>query len=147
MKLDEILSKAGKYKARKRLGRGTGSGQGKTAGRGTKGMYSRSGAKHRIGYEGGQTPIISRIPKRGFSNAQFRKTYQVVNVCDLEKFEVDAKIDAAALFEAGLISDKAGLVKILGNGELTKKVHVVAGKFSATASEKITKAGGTTQQA
>ena len=147
MKLDDILSEAGKYKAKKRIGRGTGSGKGKTAGRGSKGMYSRSGAKHRIGYEGGQTPIINRIPKRGFSNANFKTSYQVVNVQDLEKFDADSKVDIANLLQAGLISDEKGLVKILGTGELSKKLHVVAHKFSATASEKIAKAGGTTEQA
>jgi len=147
MKLDEILSKAGKYKSRKRLGRGLGSGQGKTAGRGTKGFGSRSGAKLRLGYEGGQTPLHSRAPQRGFTNAPFRKDYQIVNLASLEeKFDSGVRIDPAALAAAGLIDDPAGLVKILGNGTLSKKLAVAASKFSASAEEKIKQAGGTVEQ-
>ncbi len=146
MKIDEILHKAGKYKVRRRVGRGTGSGQGKTAGRGTKGFYSRSGAARRVGYEGGQTPIIARIPKRGFSNFKFHKEYQVVNVADLEIIDADTRVDGAVLKTLGLIRDADGLIKVLGTGELTKKLTVVATKFSAAAAEKIAKAGGTTEQ-
>ena len=147
MKLDEILTKAGHYKPRKRLGRGLGSGQGKTAGRGTKGFYSRSGAARRMGYEGGQTPIYARVPKRGFSNAGFRKDYQVVNVADLSTFADGDRVDAAALKKAGLISSVTAPVKILGDGEFTKKLTVVANKFSAVASQKIVQAGGNVEQA
>ena len=146
MKMDEILSSAGKYKNRKRVGRGTGSGQGKTAGRGTKGFYSRSGAARRVGYEGGQTPIIARSPKRGFSNFKFHKEYQVVNLADLEKLDADTRVDGALLKQMGLIRDDKGPLKILGTGELTKKLTVVATKFSASAAEKIAKAGGTIEQ-
>ena len=146
MRLDEILHSAGKYKLRRRVGRGTGSGQGKTAGRGTKGFYSRSGAARRLGYEGGQTPIAFRIPKRGFSNANFEVVYQVVNVADLETFEAGARVDAAALHQIGLIAKAAEPVKILGTGALTKKLTVVANKFSASAAEKIAEAGGTIEQ-
>ena len=146
MRLDEILSTAGKHKRRLRVGRGTGSGQGKTAGRGTKGMGARAGARIRFNYEGGQNPVLARIPKRGFNNFNFRVEYQVVNVGDLERFDAGTKIDAAALSKAKLISDPCKPVKILADGDLTKKLTVVAQKFSAAAALKITNAGGETQQ-
>jgi large subunit ribosomal protein L15 len=145
MKLDEILHKAGRYKATKRLGRGKGSGQGKTSGRGHKGMGARAGARKRLGYEGGQNPVLARIPKRGFTNAPFRKEYQIINVVDLECFDAGSAVDAAALLEAGLIDDDTKLVKVLGNGDLKRKLTVTADRFSASAREKITKAGGTAQ--
>lgn len=146
MKLDEILSTAGSHKARKCLGRGNGSRRGKTCGRGHKGCGARSGNHRRLGYEGGQNPTLGRIPKRGFSNVRFRREYQVVNVGSLECFEDAARVDAKALAGARLIGDLKKPVKILGNGELTKKLDVVASKFSAVAAEKITKAGGSTEQ-
>ncbi len=146
MKLDEILSKAGKYKARKRIGRGTGSGQGKTSGRGHKGYGSRAGAKKRVGFEGGQNPALSRIPKRGFSNADFKTEYHIVNVESLDKFDDGARVDAEALVSVKLISDTNKPVKVLGRGEIAKKLTVVAAKFSATAAEKISQAGGTVEQ-
>ncbi|MBI5723436.1 MAG: 50S ribosomal protein L15 [Planctomycetes bacterium] len=143
MKLDEILQKAGKYRPRKRLGRGIGSGQGKTAGRGTKGAGSRSGWKQRIGHEGGQTPFYARFPKRGFSNFRFTKEYQIVNVSDLEeKFSDGAVIDAKALHEAKLIRDAGSPVKILGDGALSKKLTVKADRFTISAAKKIADAGG-----
>jgi large subunit ribosomal protein L15 len=145
MKLDEILHAAGRHKRRNRIGRGTGSGQGKTAGRGTKGYYSRSGAVHRLGYEGGQTPIFARMPKRGFSNAQFKAEYQIVNVSDLEQFPEGTRVDAAALHEADLIDHVGKPVKILGTGELKRKLTVAAQKFSASAAKKIADAGGTAE--
>ena len=145
MKLDEILSAAGRHKRRTRYGRGTGS-KGKTSGRGTKGLGARAGSGHRPGYEGGQNPQLKRIPKRGFSNAPFRKEYQVVNVLSLDRFDDGARVDAAVLAKAGIIGDPKADVKILGNGELTKKLTVVAAKFSASAAEKITKAGGAVEQ-
>jgi large subunit ribosomal protein L15 len=147
MNLDEILYGAGKYRARKRVGRGTGSGRGKTSGRGTKGMGARAGAGRRLGYEGGQNPILARIPKRGFSNAKFRKEFQVVNVSALDRFEDGTRVDAQALLQAGLIDNASAAVKILGNGELKKKLTVVAAKFSASAQQKITQAGGAAQHA
>ncbi len=146
MKLDEILTKAGKYKARKRLGRGLGSDHGKTSGRGHKGYGSRAGSGRRLGYEGGQSPVLSKIPKRGFSNVNFRKEFQIVNVAALEKFDEGARIDAAALAEARLINDPRKPVKVLAMGELKKKLTVVASKFSTAAAEKITKAGGTVEE-
>jgi large subunit ribosomal protein L15 len=148
MRLNEILQAAGKYPNRKRVGRGTGSGHGKTSGRGTKGRGARTGKTTRYGYEGGSNPIIARSPKRGFNNFNFRVEYQVVNVSDLnEKFEPGSTVDAAALSKARLIPDVAKPIKILGGGELSKNLTVVATKFSTSAAEKISKAGGTVQQA
>ena len=146
MKLDEVLSTAGKNKRRKRVGRGVGSGRGKTSGRGHKGYGARSGSGSLLGFEGGQNPMLSRIPKRGFSNGRFRRDYQTVNVALLERFENGARVDGRALEAARLIQDAAKPVKILGNGELKKKLTVVASKFSASAAEKITKAGGSVEQ-
>lgn len=146
MKLDEILSIAGKNKRRRRVGRGVGSGRGKTSGRGHKGYRARSGRTRLLGFEGGQNPMLARIPKRGFSNALFRKDYQIVNVALLERFEDGARVDGQALQAARMIQDAAKPVKVLGNGELKKKLTVVASKFSASAAEKITKAGGSVEQ-
>ena len=146
MKLEEILTRAGKHKGRKRIGRGCGSGQGKTSGRGHRGYGARAGSGKLLGFEGGQNPAMARIPKRGFSNAVFRKEYQVVNVAALEKFDDKTKVDAAALAAARLIDDPGKPVKILGGGKLTKALTVTATRFSATAAEKIAKAGGSTAQ-
>ena len=146
MKLDDILSAAGKYKARTRVGRGQGSGHGKTSGRGTKGYHSRPGSNRDLGFEGGQNPMLKRIPKRGFNNENFRVEYEVVNLaCLQEKFDDGARVDVATLFKARLISGPAALVKILGTGELTKKLTVAAKKFSKSAAEKIAKAGGSVE--
>ena len=145
MKLDEILKAGGRNKRSKRVGRGTGSGMGKTSGRGHKGMGARAGSGKRLGYEGGQNPILARIPKRGFSNVQFRKPRQIVNVACLEAFEDGAHVDAEAMSKARLIDDASIPVKVLGNGELTKKLTVVASAFSAKATEKIQQAGGSCQ--
>jgi len=145
MKLDEILQAAGRHKRRRRVGRGTGSGRGKTCGRGHKGYGSRSGAKALLGFEGGQNPALARIPKRGFSNAQFRRRWQVVNVSALDRFEAGVRVDPPALAQARLIDDAAGPVKILGNGQLDKALTVVAGAVSAAAREKIEAAGGTVE--
>jgi large subunit ribosomal protein L15 len=142
MNLDEVLRKAGPYKARTRLGRGIGSGHGKTSGRGTKGMRARAGSHFRLAYEGGQNPVLARIPKRGFTNALFRKEFQVVNVGSLERFDSGSRVDAAMLEAARLIQDAAKPVKVLGKGELSKKLTVVAAGFSASARDKIAKAGG-----
>ena len=145
MKLGEILKEAGRDKRRKRVGRGNGSGHGKTCCRGHKGCGQRSGARKRMGYEGGQNPAIARLPKRGFSNVNFSKDYQILNVSDLDGFDDDARVDGKVLQEAGLVDDAAKLIKILGNGELKTKLTVVASKFSATAAEKIAQAGGTVE--
>ncbi|MFP4353701.1 MAG: 50S ribosomal protein L15 [Phycisphaerae bacterium] len=146
MKLDEILKKAGKYKSRKRVGRGSGSGMGKTSTRGHKGYGQRAGAKKNLGFEGGQNPAIARLPKRGFSNAAFKTTFQVVNVDDLQaRFEDGDTVNPEALAKAGLIGDADKPVKILGDGELSKKLTVTADKCSASAAKKIQEAGGTVQ--
>ncbi len=141
MKLHELSPAFGSKKAAKRIGRGAGSGTGKTAGKGHKGQNARSGGGVRPGFEGGQMPLQRRVPKRGFVNI-FRTNYATVNVSDLNKFEDGATVDAQALKEAGLIKKTLDGVKVLGNGELEKKLNVTAAKFSAAAKEKIEKAGG-----
>jgi len=146
MKLQEVLQAAGRSKRRRRSGRGSGSGRGKTCGRGHKGAGQRAGRKHRYGYEGGQNPALFRIPKRGFSNVKFRTVYQVVNVGALEAFEDGARVDVEALAQKRLIRPGGGPVKILGTGNVRKKLTVVAHAFSASAGEKIRAAGGTIQQ-
>jgi large subunit ribosomal protein L15 len=139
----EITSIAGKHKARKRVGRGTGSGHGKTCGRGHKGSLSRAGSSLRLLYEGGQMPLFRRLPKRGFSNYKFATRYEIVNVLQLERFEDGASIGLEQLSSAGLIDSCRSRVKILGNGELTKKLEVAAHKFSRAAEQKIMGCGGT----
>ena len=141
MKLFELTPAEGSTTDSKRKGRGHGSGNGKTAGRGHKGQNARSGGGVRIGFEGGQMPIYRRLPKRGFTNI-FAKQYAEVKVSDLNKFEDGAVVDANALIEAGIISKALDGVKILGNGEISKKVTVKAAKFTATAASKIEAAGG-----
>jgi len=139
----EITSVAGKKKARKRVGRGTGSGYGKTSGRGHKGSRSRSGATRVSLYEGGHMPLFRRLPKRGFSNYNFARRYEIINVSQLERFDDGATVGAEQLSSAGLIGSLKSKVKILGKGELTKKLQVTAHKFSKTAEQKIIGCGGT----
>ena len=141
MNLHELSPAAGSTHVGKRKGRGAGTGNGKTAGRGHKGQKARSGGGVRIGFEGGQMPLARRIPKRGFNNV-FATRYVTVKVSDLEKFEAGATIDAAALLEKGIISRTLDGVKVLGNGELTKAVNVKVAAYTASAKEKIEKAGG-----
>ena len=142
MKLHELQPAEGSVKDVKRIGRGHGSGQGKTAGKGHKGQKARSGGSIRPGFEGGQMPLQRRMPKRGFNNI-FADEFATVNVSELEKrFEDGAVVDAEALIACGAIKDAKDGVKILGNGELTKKLTVKAVKFTASAQEKIEKAGG-----
>ncbi len=142
MKLHELSPAFGATKEVKRIGRGHGSGHGKTAGKGHKGQWARSGGGVRPGFEGGQTALARRMPKRGFNNI-FATEYATVNVSDLEaRFESGAVIDEAALVESGLLKKTLDGVKVLGNGEITKSFTVKAAKFTATASEKIEKAGG-----
>jgi len=139
----QITSIAGKHKARRRVGRGTGTGRGKTCGRGHKGSGSRAGSTSVSLYEGGQMPLFRRLPKRGFSNYKFATRYQVVNVSQLERFDEGAAVSVEQLSNAGLILNLKSKVKILGNGELTKKLEVAAHKFSKTAEQKIIGCGGT----
>ena len=141
MKLNELSPAAGSVKEAYRKGRGHGSGNGKTAGRGHKGQKARSGGKLRIGFEGGQMPLARRIPKRGFHNI-FAKPLESVNVSALEKFEDGAVVDAKVLLDAGVLSKCTYGVKILGNGEITKKLTVKASAFSESAKAKIEAAGG-----
>ena len=140
MKLHELNAPAGARKAVTRKGRGAGSGNGKTAGY-HKGQKARSGGKIRIGFEGGQMPLARRLPKRGFNNI-FATKYVTIKVSDLEKFETGATVDAQALLDAGIISKTLDGVKVLGNGELTKAVNVKVAAYTASAKEKIEKAGG-----
>lgn len=141
MKLHELSPAAGSTKDVKRIGRGHGSGQGKTAGKGHKGQKARSGGGVRPGFEGGQTALARRIPKRGFNNI-FATKYAIVNVSDLEKFVDGTVVDTELLKASGIINKELDGVKVLGNGELTKNLTVKAAKFSAAAKEKIEKAGG-----
>jgi len=141
MKLHELQPAAGSTAAPKRLGRGVGSGLGKTSGKGHKGAKARSGGGKRPGFEGGQMPLYRRVPKRGFHNI-YRIEYATVNVGRLEIFENGTTVTAETLKEAGLISKVMDGVKILGNGELTKKLTVEAAKFSDSAKEKIEALGG-----
>ena len=144
MNLNELSPAPGSVKETKRKGRGAGTGNGKTAGRGHKGQKARSGGGVRVGFEGGQMPLARRLPKRGFNNI-FAKPLEAVNVSALEKFENGAVVDAAALLEAGVLSKCTYGVKILGNGELTKKLTVKASAFSESAKAKIEAAGGKTE--
>lgn len=141
MKLHELSPAPGSTKKAFRVGRGAGSGNGKTAGKGHKGQKARSGGGVRPGFEGGQMPLQRRIPKRGFNNI-FAKPLEAINVSDLEKFEDGAVVDAKALLDAGVLSKCRYGVKILGNGEISKKLTVKASAFSETAKEKIEAAGG-----
>ena len=142
MKLHELAPAVGSTKEVKRIGRGHGSGNGKTAGKGHKGQKARSGGSIRPGFEGGQMPLQRRMPKRGFNNI-FAKEFATVNVSELEKrFEDGAVVDAQALIESDAIKSAKDGIKILGNGELSKKLTVKAAKFTAAAQEKIEKAGG-----
>ena len=146
MKMHELRPAEGARTSAKRLGRGIGSGLGKTSGKGHKGQNARSGGGVRPGFEGGQMPLVRRIPKRGFNN-RFRKVYSIVNIKALEaKFESGEVVDAEALIITGILSkiEDAG-VKILGGGELTKALTVKANKFSASAKEAIEKAGGSVE--
>ena len=130
----------------KRIGRGPGSGHGKTAGRGHKGMWSRSGSHQKRGFEGGQMPLHRRMPKRGFTNAIFKKSFSTVNVSDLVKFEKGSKIGPQELVNAGVIRKLASNgLRVLGDGNIDRALHVVAHYFTKGAREKITKAGGTVE--
>ena len=147
MKLNELRPVEGARHAKKRVGRGVGSGMGKTATRGHKGQNARSGGGVRPAFEGGQTPLFKRLPKRGFTNVS-RKEYAVVNLGDInEKFEAGTTVDVEALKNAGLIKKEYEGVKVLGNGEIAKALTIKAAKFSKTALEKISQAGGTAEVA
>ena len=142
MKLHSIHAQEGAIKNRKRVGRGPGSGLGKTSGRGENGQKSRSGYSRKAGFEGGQLPLYRRLPKRGFSNAMFKVRYATINLSDLNKFENDTVITPELLKEMGLVKNQLSGIKILGNGTLEKKLVVKAHKFSNVAKEQIEKLGG-----
>ena len=142
MRLHDLKPRPGARHRRKRLGQGESSGHGKTSGRGGKGQTARSGSSIRIGFEGGQMPLIRRIPKRGFNNARHTTEYVPVNLEALNRFEDGAKVDAAALRSAGLANGRVDLIKILGGGELTRKLTVTAHAFSESARKKIEAKGG-----
>lgn len=142
MKLHTLRPNEGAVKNRKRVGRGPGSGLGKTAGRGENGQNSRSGGGVRPGFEGGQNPLFQRIPKRGFSNARFRKEFAIINLSDLDRFEDNTNVTPALLKEVGLVRKELNGVKVLAKGKLTKKLNVTAHKFSNSAKVIIEENGG-----
>jgi len=144
MKLHDLAPATGSKFAPKRKGRGIGSGNGKTAGKGHKGQNARSGGGVRPGFEGGQNPLYRRLPKRGFNNP-FRKEYAIVNIADLNAFAAGSEVTPAVLLEKGIIKNSLAGIKILGNGELTVGLTVKANKFSQSAVEKIQAAGGKTE--
>ena len=147
MILDDVHRGASKRKKRKRIGRGPGSGHGKTCGRGHKGYYSRAGSSRRVGFEGGQMPLARRIAKRGFNNKQFATVVCIVNLSVLENYlESGEEVSPESLLEKGLAKGRWDVVKILGNGTLTRKLTVQAHRFSKTAEEKIIAAGGAVER-
>jgi large subunit ribosomal protein L15 len=141
LNLSNLSPQEGSRRPRKRLGRGHGTGHGKTSGRGHKGFKSRSGSGIKPGFEGGQMPLQRRLPKRGFNNI-FRKEYAVINVKDLEKLEAGSTVDRLTLLEAGMIKKKFSMVKVLGDGEISKSLTIAVDKISKTARQKIEAAGG-----
>ena len=145
MKLHELSPAEGSVKSNFRKGRGAGSGNGKTAGKGHKGQNARSGGGVRPGFEGGQLPLYRKLPKRGFNNARFGKQYAVINVESLNKFNDGDVVDFATLLAAGVVNNVFDGIKVLGEGELTKKLTVKAKVFSASAKEKIEAVGGKTE--
>ena len=146
MKLNELRPAEGSVQERFRKGRGPGSGNGKTAGKGHKGQNARSGGGVRPGFEGGQFPIYRQLPKRGFNNKRFATVYATVNVSDLNRFEDGAIVDIQTLLDARVIRKAQDGLKVLGNGEISKKLTVKAAKFSAAAKEKIEAAGGSCEE-
>ncbi len=146
MQIHDVTAKGVKHKPRKRVGRGVGSGHGKTAGRGHKGQRSRSGDNPRLGFEGGQMPLYRRVPKRGFTNARFKKHFTLVNVRDLENLPEGSVVDLQAVLAAGLARRTGDRLKVLGEGELKRRLTVRAHRFSASARAKIEAAGGTVEE-
>jgi large subunit ribosomal protein L15 len=142
MRLNELKPRPGAKHRVKRLGCGESSGHGKTSGKGHKGQKARSGGSIRLGFEGGQMPLIRRLPKRGFGNGAFRTTYAIINLADLERFDADAHVTEEVLRDKGLLKGSVDGLKVLGRGELTKKLTVEADKFSESARQKIEQAGG-----
>jgi len=146
MDLSEAKGKGVRNTPARRVGRGRGNGRGKTCGRGMKGAGARSGHSQPLGFEGGQMPLFRRIPKRGFSNALFKKNYTIVNVGSLNDFDSGTRVDLEAILAQGLASEVSPQLKVLGNGEIEKPLTVVAHKFSRSARAKIEEAGGTAEE-
>jgi large subunit ribosomal protein L15 len=145
MRLHDLKPRPGAKHRRKRLGQGEATGRGKTAGRGGKGQTARSGSSVRIGFEGGQMPLIRRIPKRGFNNSEFGTYYSPVNVEDLNQFEEGARVDETALRSVGLVNGKSDGIKVLGTGDLAKKLTLVVNAISASAKTKVEAKGGSVE--
>jgi large subunit ribosomal protein L15 len=145
LKLNNLAPEKGARRNKKRIGRGQGSGFGKTAGRGHKGARSRSGFSQKPGFEGGQMPLHRRLPKRGFNNL-FKTTYTIISLTDLDRFEAGSVVDRQALLDAGILKKLDGLIKVLANGEITKAITVDVDKVSRTAGDKIKAAGGTVKE-
>ena len=145
MQIHDVTSQGNNHDKRKRVGRGVGSGKGKTAGRGHNGQRSRSGDHPRIGFEGGQMPIFRRMPKRGFTNARFKKHYTLVNLESLAVFTEGEIVDLAAVLDRGLARKTGAMLKVLGQGEVSAKITVKAHKFSGSAASKIEAAGGSVE--
>jgi large subunit ribosomal protein L15 len=144
--INELRPNPGSTHKTKRIGRGPGTGHGKTAARGSKGMWSRSGSSQKRGFEGGQMPLHRRIPKRGFTNAPFRKEFSTINVSDLARFEKGSKVGPQELMDSGVIRKlRTHGLRVLGDGQVDRALHVSAHYFTAAAREKITKAGGTVE--
>jgi len=145
MQIHDVTARGNNHDKRKRVGRGVGSGKGKTAGKGHNGQRSRSGDLPRIGFEGGQMPLFRRMPKRGFTNARFRKHYTLVNIESLEAFDAGEVVDLKAVLDKGLSRKTGDMLKVLGQGELSKELTIKAHKFSRSAQSKIESAGGTVE--
>jgi|TARA_B110000438_G_scaffold2160_1_gene2263 large subunit ribosomal protein L15 len=145
MQIHDVTARGNNHDKRKRVGRGVGSGKGKTAGKGHNGQRSRSGDLPRIGFEGGQMPLFRRMPKRGFTNARFKKHYTLVNIESLEAFDAGEVVDLKAVLDMGLSRKTGEMLKVLGQGELSKELTIKAHKFSKSAQSKIESAGGTVE--
>jgi large subunit ribosomal protein L15 len=145
MQIHDVTARGNNHDKRKRVGRGVGSGKGKTAGKGHNGQRSRSGDLPRIGFEGGQMPLFRRMPKRGFTNARFKKHYTLVNIESLEAFDAGEVVDLEAVLDKGLSRKTGDMLKVLGQGELSKELTIKAHKFSKSAQSKIESAGGTVE--
>lgn len=145
MQIHDVTARGNNHDKRKRVGRGVGSGKGKTAGKGHNGQRSRSGDLPRIGFEGGQMPLFRRMPKRGFTNARFKKHYTLVNIESLEAFDAGEVVDLKAVLDKGLSRKTGDMLKVLGQGELSKELTIKAHKFSKSAQAKIESAGGTVE--
>ena len=145
MQIHDVTARGNNHDKRKRVGRGVGSGKGKTAGKGHNGQRSRSGDLPRIGFEGGQMPLFRRMPKRGFTNARFKKHYTLINIESLEAFDAGEVVDLTAVLDKGVARNTGDMLKVVGQGDLSKELTIKAHKFSKSAQSKIESAGGTVE--